>query len=72
MLSVVIVNYNVKYYVGQCLDSLQRALQGIDAEILIVDNHSKDGSVDYLQGYYFSKPLDKESFMGLVKRSQNS
>ena len=51
MLSVVIVNYNVKYYVGQCLDSLQRALQGIDAEILIVDNHSKDGSVDYLQGY---------------------
>ncbi len=51
MLSVVIVNYNVKYYVGQCLDSLQRALQGIDAEILIVDNHSKDGSVDYLQPY---------------------
>ena len=51
MLSVVIVNYNVKYYVGQCLDSLQRALQGMDAEILIVDNNSKDGSVDYLQPY---------------------
>ena len=28
MLSVVIVNYNVKYYVGQCLDSLKCALQG--------------------------------------------
>ena len=51
MLSVVIVNYNVKYYVGQCLDSLKHALQGIDAEILVVDNHSKDGSVEYLQPY---------------------
>lgn len=51
MLSVVIVNYNVKYYVGQCLDSLKRALQGVDAEILIVDNHSKDSSVEYLQSY---------------------
>ncbi len=51
MLSVVIVNYNVRYYVGQCLDSLQCALQGMDAEILIVDNHSTDGSVEYLQPY---------------------
>ena len=65
MLSVVIVNYNVKYYVGQCLDSLQRALQGIDAEILIVDNHSKDGSVDYLQGYHFSRPVPEKEFVAL-------
>lgn len=47
-ISVVIVNYNVKYYVGQCIDSVQRALQGIDSEIIVVDNHSRDGSVDYL------------------------
>ena len=47
-ISVVIVNYNVKYYVGQCIDSVRRALQGIDSEIIVVDNHSRDGSVDYL------------------------
>lgn len=47
-LSVIIVNYNVKYYLEQCLVSLRRALQGVDAEVLVVDNASKDGSIAYL------------------------
>lgn len=45
-LSVVIVSYNVKHYLIQCLDSLQMALDGVDAEIFVVDNHSKDGTAD--------------------------
>lgn len=48
-LSVVIVNYNVKYYLAQCLHSLKHALKGIDAEVIVVDNASVDGSVDYLK-----------------------
>lgn len=48
-LTVVIVNYNVKFYLEQCLNSLKRAMEGIDAEIIVVDNDSKDGSVDYLR-----------------------
>ncbi len=48
-LTVVIVNYNVKYYVEQCLHSLRKALAAIDAEVYVVDNHSHDGSVEYLQ-----------------------
>ena len=48
-LSIVIVSYNVKYYLEQCLDSVQRAIKGIDAEIFVIDNHSKDGSVAYLE-----------------------
>ena len=47
-LSVIIVNYNVKYYVEQCFHSLMRALEGIDSEVFIVDNHSRDGSTEYL------------------------
>lgn len=47
-LSVVIVNYNVKYYLEQCLRSLYRSLKGVEAEVFVVDNHSKDGSVEYL------------------------
>ena len=47
-ITVVIVSYNVKFYLQQCLESLQRALQGIESEVFVVDNHSKDGSVDYL------------------------
>ena len=44
-LSVVIVSYNVSHYLLQCLDSLQRALRGIDGEVIVVDNHSSDNSV---------------------------
>lgn len=48
-LSVIIVNYNVKHYLEQCLLSLHRSLRGIDAEIIVVDNHSQDDSVAYLR-----------------------
>ena len=48
-LSIVIVSYNVKYYLGQCLLSVKRAIEGIDAEVIVVDNHSKDGSVEYIR-----------------------
>ncbi|MBR1463174.1 MAG: glycosyltransferase family 2 protein [Prevotella sp.] len=48
-LTIVIVNYNVKYYVEQCIRSVKRATEGIDAEVYVVDNHSHDGSVEYLR-----------------------
>ncbi|MBR6964553.1 MAG: glycosyltransferase family 2 protein [Prevotella sp.] len=48
-LSVVIVNYNVRYYLEQCLDSVLKATKNIEAEVLVFDNYSKDGSVDYLK-----------------------
>lgn len=44
-LSVVIVNYNVKFFLEQCLNSVRRAVEGIDAEVFVVDNNSVDGSV---------------------------
>ena len=47
-LSVIIVNYNVKFYLEQCLRSVRKALVGIDAEVIVIDNHSRDGSVEYL------------------------
>lgn len=51
-ISIIIVNYNVKYYLEQCLDSLLRATSGIDAEIIVVDNNSKDGSVEHLRSRF--------------------
>lgn len=48
-LAVVIVSYNVKFYVEQCLIALQWATRDIDTEIYVVDNHSHDGSVDHLR-----------------------
>ena len=48
-LSVIIVNYNVKHYLWQCLDSVRRAAEGLDVEVWVVDNASSDGSIDFLQ-----------------------
>lgn len=49
LLSVIIVNYNVKYFLEQCLYSVQKAIVGLDAEVIVVDNHSTDDSIAYLQ-----------------------
>ena len=43
-LSIIIVNYNVKYFLEQCLCSVRAAIAGMEAEVLVVDNHSADGS----------------------------
>lgn len=49
MLSVIIVNYNVKYYLEQCLEAVRRASQGLQIEVIVVDNLSTDGSIPYLR-----------------------
>jgi len=49
ILSVIIINYRVPYFLELCLRSVGKALQGLDAEIIVVDNHSADGSADLLR-----------------------
>ena len=48
-LSVIIVNYNVKHFLEQCLCSVQKAITGLQAEVIVIDNHSADNSVKYLE-----------------------
>ncbi|MGD0341753.1 MAG: glycosyltransferase [Bacteroidales bacterium] len=43
-LSVIIVSYNVRHFLEQCLLSVYKALDGIDSEVFVVDNNSADGS----------------------------
>ncbi|MBO4723696.1 MAG: glycosyltransferase family 2 protein [Bacteroidaceae bacterium] len=45
--SVIIVSYKVKHYIEQCLNSVLRSVP--DAQILVVDNDSCDGSVEFLR-----------------------
>ncbi|WP_336514889.1 glycosyltransferase family 2 protein [Pollutibacter soli] len=47
-LSIIIVSYNVRHFLEQCLLSVQKAIQHIDAEVLVADNASTDGSREYL------------------------
>lgn len=48
-LSVIIVNYNVKYFLQQCLFSVEKAINNIDAEVIVIDNNSSDDSMNYLK-----------------------
>lgn len=50
--SVIIVNFNVKYFLEQCLCSLLKACRNISAEIIVVDNKSTDGSREFFEGRF--------------------
>lgn len=51
-LSVIIVSYNVRHYLSQCLGSVERAMQGIDGEVIVVDNHSSDHSPEHVRRHH--------------------
>ena len=44
-LSIIIVNYNVKHFLDQCLHSVFRAIENMEAEVFVVDNNSVDDSM---------------------------
>lgn len=44
--SVVVVNWNTKKYLNDCLESIARTMSAIEYEVLVVDNNSADGSAD--------------------------
>ncbi|MCB0770208.1 MAG: glycosyltransferase [Flavobacteriales bacterium] len=48
-LSVIIVNYNVRAYLEQCLRTVQEAMKGIEGDVFVVDNQSTDGSVEMVR-----------------------
>lgn len=48
-LSIIILNYNVRYFLEQCVLSVQKALENIEGEIIVVDNASSDDSCAMMQ-----------------------
>lgn len=48
-LSIIIVNYNVEYFLEQCLHSVRTAVKNLEAEVFVVDNNSVDGSVEMVR-----------------------
>ena len=48
-LSIVIVNYNVSYFLEQCLQSVFTAIKNIESEVFVVDNNSVDNSVEMVR-----------------------
>ena len=67
-LSVIIVNYNAGQELANCVHSVVEG--GDDVEIIVVDNDSQDGSVQYLREQYDGKPrlilIENEKNLGFA------
>lgn len=65
-LSIVIVSYNVRYYLEQCLWSVSRATRDLQADVWVVDNASTDGTLAYLRprfpNVHFIENCDNKGF----------
>ena len=67
-LSVIIVSYNVKYYLEQCLRSVFLSSQNMDVEVFVVDNASSDDSPNYLRGRF---PKEDYPFLHIISNLRN-
>jgi GT2 family glycosyltransferase len=67
-LSVIILNYNVRYFLELCVLSVQNALQNIDAEIIVIDNNSPDDSCAMMkQRFPNVKLIENKENLGFPK-----
>ena len=72
-LSVVIVSYNVRSYLEQCLQSVQRALEGTEGEVFVVDNHSDDDSVETVRKHYpWVRLIENQENLGFAKANNQA
>lgn len=72
-LSIVIVNYNVKYFLEQCLLSVHKAIQGTEAEVFVVDNNSVDGSMEMVeQKFPWVKAIINKDNVGFSKANNQA
>ena len=68
-LSLIIVNFNTKDILKDCLKNLSKALSSIDSEIIVVDNDSSDGSADMVEKSFPKVILIKSKNDGLAAGS---
>ena len=67
-LSVIILNYNVRYFLEQCVLSVQKALEGIDSEIIVIDNASSDDSCEMMKTKFpHIKLIENKDNLGFPK-----
>lgn len=72
-LSIVIVNYNVRYFLEQCLLSVNRAVKNIEAEVFVVDNASSDDSLAVLrQRFPFVRIIANSVNVGFSKANNQA
>ncbi len=70
--SVVIVNYNVRYFLEQCLHSVARAGRGLCTEVIVVDNASADDSLEMLAKYPEVRVIANDANVGFAKANNQA
>ena len=72
-ISIVIVNYNVKHFLEQCLLSVRAASIGLNTEVFVVDNNSTDDSMAYLRPKFPEVIfIEKEDNVGFAKANNEA
>jgi O-antigen biosynthesis protein len=72
-LSIVIVNYNVRYFLQQCLQSVEKAIEGMHCEVFVVDNNSSDGSCDMVHTLFpWVKLIENKENYGFSKANNQA
>jgi len=72
-LTIVIVNYNVKHFLEQCLISVRKALENMDGEVIVVDNNSVDGSVEMVgEKFQEVKVIANKENLGFAKANNQA
>jgi len=72
-LSIIIVNYNVKHFLEQCLMAIEKARHGLQVEIFVVDNASVDGSQGLLKKKFpYVKLIENHKNLGFSKANNQA
>ena len=67
-LSIVVVSYNTKKLLADCLDSLDRAKSEVDFDVIVSDNGSADGSIEMVKkNYRWVELIENGKNLGFAK-----
>ena len=73
ILSIVIVNYNVRYFLEQCINSVKIASKNLKIEIFVVDNNSTDGSSKMIREKFpYCKLIQNKVNVGFSKANNQA
>lgn len=73
LLSIIIVSYNVRDFLWQALNSIEKAASGLSSEVIVVDNASYDGSVALVKKHFPRvKVIENKTNVGFARANNQA
>ncbi len=66
-ISIILVNYNDRSHLPDCLASLERTIAALPAEVILVDNRSQDGSTEAADSFGWVRLIQNEKNVGYAR-----